>query len=415
MLLSAIIALLLPSAEPGITQSIAPPTVVENARSARNLMVFDATAGRVRRHFYDQTFGGQDWDEISREQRPKAAKATHELELYLNVLEPMVRKLPGSHSGIIPPPPPKQAKAAPPSSEACLRQAFDADFGLHLGRSRSPNGTKVIDFDKGSAADLAGVEPGWLLQRYSLHRENCGPQHVVLEFYPQGDRPGRKVEYDLNPQPSQASHAARTLTSGARLIRFDEFQDEDIRWAIAELRGASAAGVILDLRRNGGGQVRLLTEIAGVLLGPGKLIGTEVRAQGRREMMTRKNSSRGFAYSGPLVVLIGPESGSAAEVLSGALRAHDRAELVGDQTAGAVLIARRFRLPDGGWVQVPVADYLDVSGGRLEDIGVKPHVAARQTLAAIRDERDLIVEAAELAMTKRRVVHAGSKTLGEAR
>ena len=107
-------------------------------------------------------------------------------------------------------------------------------------------------------------------------------------------------------------------------------------------------------------------------------------------------------FDGPLAVLVGPMSASAAEVSSAALRYHRRALLVGSETAGAVLMSRGYPLPGGGRVQVAIADWRATDGRRLEGVGVKPDLAVAQTLEAIRAGRDLPLEAAERAVVEGR-------------
>lgn len=80
------------------------------------------------------------------------------------------------------------------------------------------------------------------------------------------------------------------------------------------------------------------------------------------------------AWTGPLVVLIDSGSRSGKEVLAYALRKHERAVLVGERTAGAVLAGTPVRLGDGSLLYLAVAD-ARVDGVRLEGVGVEPHVS----------------------------------------
>jgi len=57
-------------------------------------------------------------------------------------------------------------------------------------------------------------------------------------------------------------------------------------------------------------------------------------------------------YDGPLIVLTGPVSASAAEVTAAALQDRHRATLIGRITNGSVLSSQSFSLPDGGSVNV---------------------------------------------------------------
>jgi carboxyl-terminal processing protease len=165
------------------------------------------------------------------------------------------------------------------------------------------------------------------------------------------------------------------------------------------LEGPSPRGLILDLRSNGGGLVRVETTIAGYFLPRGADLGRSVE---QRKTIRRSTPPSPTRYEGPMVVLIGPRTASAAEVTAAVLRFHRRASLVGGETAGAALTARSYKLPDGGLIDVAIADYFTPDGRRLEGVGVKPDLPVVQTLDAIRAGRDLPLEAAEKALLEGR-------------
>jgi len=229
--------------------------------------------------------------------------------------------------------------------------------------------------------------------------------------------PGGTADFRVPKQaPPEMSPEAHTLPDGIVVLRVNRFDVGDGAWLMARLRSAPTAGVILDLRHNTGGAITILRAAAGVLEGPGRPLGTTRDARGRHMMRSRSlnfldqlavsdfKTPTSFRYRGPLVVLVGPASVSAAEILARSLRVNGRAVLVGERTAGAVLVARNYDLPDGGTVQVPVQDFEDSTGQRLETRGVTPDVFALQTLEAIRSDRDLVVEAADAAMLRARIL-----------
>lgn len=79
-------------------------------------------------------------------------------------------------------------------------------------------------------------------------------------------------------------------------------------------------------------------------------------------------------YRGPVFVLIGPRTASAAELGADALAASGRAVLVGERSAGRMLSQKPFDIPGGLQVFLPIADFYSFRGGRLEGTGVAPDV-----------------------------------------
>ena len=99
-------------------------------------------------------------------------------------------------------------------------------------------------------------------------------------------------------------------------------------------------------------------------------------------------------YEGPLVLLVGPYSASAAEILSAAVQDHRRGKLIGRTTNGAVVPGQWFDLPDGGKMMIPISDFVRNNGNRIERVGVQPDIWVLPTLEDVRTGRDPVLERA---------------------
>ncbi|MEM9500101.1 MAG: S41 family peptidase [Pseudomonadota bacterium] len=77
-------------------------------------------------------------------------------------------------------------------------------------------------------------------------------------------------------------------------------------------------------------------------------------------------------YEGPISVLIGRHTASAAEMVAEILRTARAAILVGEQSAGAMLVQRPFDVGDLFTLSLPVADYISRGSGRIEGSGLVP-------------------------------------------
>ena len=174
-------------------------------------------------------------------------------------------------------------------------------------------------------------------------------------------------------QRIQAFFDQRSLAGGIRYVRFDLFSEQDVDRVLTVVDGAGKAGLILDLRYNHGGSADAQQRLLDRLLPGNTVYG---RNRGRAGEQVMRTDWFGKRYSGPLVVLIGRESASAAEITAAALKQRRRATLVGERTSGSVLNAVEFPLPDGGAVQVPVADFTAADGTRIEGVGVMPDIVA---------------------------------------
>ena len=94
-------------------------------------------------------------------------------------------------------------------------------------------------------------------------------------------------------------------------------------------------------------------------------------------------------------MLVDADSGSASELLARTVPRAHRGTVIGDRTAGTVMVARHTTLVAGAGenvvpyeVSVTVADIVMPDGGRLELIGVEPDLKvlpSAEDLAAGRD------------------------------
>ena len=149
---------------------------------------------------------------------------------------------------------------------------------------------------------------------------------------------------------------ARELDNGFLYLRLDKFDRRSVKLLCEKLKEhISTRGVILDLRTNPGGSLFYSRVAVGHFFPDAVDMGT---------LVTRKGKEKGeesvdfftLDFDKPMVVLTSPRSGSAAEIFSHILQFHHRAAIIGQKTAGAVLAARKFRLPDGGEIIIPVSD-----------------------------------------------------------
>ncbi len=100
---------------------------------------------------------------------------------------------------------------------------------------------------------------------------------------------------------------------------------DDVRRLLEGLKKENVAGVILDLRNNGGGVLDDAVRMSGLFIKQGPI----VQVKDKKEHQVYKDPDPGVIYSGPLTVMINSYSASASEILAGALQDYGRAVIVG--------------------------------------------------------------------------------------
>ena len=101
----------------------------------------------------------------------------------------------------------------------------------------------------------------------------------------------------------------------------------DVARLLLKFEREGVSGVILDLRRNGGGSLEEAINVTGLFIPPGPVV--QVRGSDGSNDIKRDRETN-MLYSGPLIVLTDRLSASASEIVAGALQDYDRAVIVGD-------------------------------------------------------------------------------------
>lgn len=103
----------------------------------------------------------------------------------------------------------------------------------------------------------------------------------------------------------------------------------DVARLLDKLTAEKVSGVVLDLRRNGGGSLQEAINLGALFVGGGPIVQTR-DAKGAVEVDAARGATA--RYSGPLVVLTSRFSASASEIVAGALQDYGRAIVVGDSS-----------------------------------------------------------------------------------
>jgi C-terminal peptidase prc len=156
-----------------------------------------------------------------------------------------------------------------------------------------------------------------------------------------------------------------------RLDGFGETTVQDLEAAYDHLRSSGMKVLVLDLRANLGGDLDVAAEVARRFMAAPTYIGS---VAGKNNKKYRSYSMSAFDL--PMFVLIDGATASAAEFLAVALKANDRAKLIGQNTFGKNLVQRSetFRMAPYGAIRLTWGQFY---GPEKEDVskgGVAPHI-----------------------------------------
>jgi carboxyl-terminal processing protease len=158
----------------------------------------------------------------------------------------------------------------------------------------------------------------------------------------------------------------------------------DVAKLLRKLAQEKVSGIVLDLRRNGGGSLEEAINLTGLFIKEGPVVQVKDPSG---QVLQDEDSDPAVWYDGPLIVLTSRFSASASEILAGALQDYGRALVVGDSTThgkGTVqsLLQLRpyFRLNgiavtnDPGALKITIRKFYRASGASTQKKGVIPDV-----------------------------------------
>ena len=180
----------------------------------------------------------------------------------------------------------------------------------------------------------------------------------------------------------ERSRSARTAKSTTR----------DVQALIGRLQKEGIAGLVIDLRRNGGGSLEEAINLTGLFIKKGPVVQSK---DANKQVNTMHDRDASIYYSGPLVVLTSHLSASASEIFAGALQDYNRAVIVGDRstfgkgTVQTMLEVGRFMNPfgfkqaDAGSLKLTIQKFYRVSGASTQLRGVESDVVLPSPYAAL--------------------------------
>lgn len=171
---------------------------------------------------------------------------------------------------------------------------------------------------------------------------------------------------------------------------------EDVKRLLAKLKQENVSGVILDLRRNGGGSLEEAINLTGLFIKEGPVVQVKDYDNTIQEDDDRDPS---VFYDGPLIVLTSRFSASASEILAGALQDYGRALIVGDVSThgkGTVQSVQPLRealmrmgirglTNDPGALKITIKKFYRASGASTQLKGVTPDIILPSVLNESKD------------------------------
>lgn len=407
-----------PGSEPGAKQRL-------TAKDRKQ--VFEKVWKEIRDHYYDASYNGVAWNEVHRRYAPLVEATKRDQEFYA-LMSQLTSELHDAHTRFNSP---EQWKN------------FRRQQGVTVGFSVDDvdGKTVVTSVIPGTDAARAGIEPGMVVLRvddtpvaeriaeiekkrqpssseratrwFIYNRVFGGPADTPVKVALQrGDGSVfearvRRLIYSAAPEVT-----THVLPSGNVYIRFDGFQHpitKEFRHALQKFH--DAPGLIVDLRRNGGGDLAVLLPIAGYFFGKKTLFAKDSTRTGKPlssyvglfklPLQLYVGRAGEQIYSGPLVILVDAHSASSSEVFAAGMQDTLRAKVIGSQSCGCVLgIAKPRVMKGGGVLEMSEVLWFSPKGRKLEGTGIIPDKIVVPSVADLQRRRDPVLAEADKSLMR---------------
>lgn len=253
--------------------------------------------------------------------------------------------------------------------------------GIYMSMDKNDN-IVVVSPIKGTPAEEAGVQPGDIIAQIG-EESTIGMDSSEASSKIKGEagttvdlkliRNNEYVDVTLERKEIKVYHVeSEMLEDGIgyiQLLTFDEGCGDEVKKAYEDLQSKGAKKIIFDLRNNTGGLVDEALEIADYMIAKDKNVLITVDANDNKEYSKSQNDP---IMDCPIVVLVNEYSASASEILTGALKDNDEAEVVGTTTYGKGVIQNVFSLTDGSVLKLTIAEYYTPNENKINKVGIKP-------------------------------------------
>ncbi len=164
-----------------------------------------------------------------------------------------------------------------------------------------------------------------------------------------------------------------------RIINFLGTTDDDFAAALQNFaRNSQLEGLIIDLRYNPGGLLNQSLGVADFFLNTGVIATTDGRVKSDNKTYYARPGTLPADF--PIVILVNEGSASGSEIVSAALRKHQRAVLVGEKTFGKGFIQTIFPVQTGGAIRLTTSMLLTPDGEEIQNRGIMPDMNVSPTL-----------------------------------
>lgn len=386
------------------------PKDIERDRN-RGVVMLSLVKDYIKEFYYDPAYHGMDLNIRFKAAEDHIREAAN-LSQILGIIAQVMVELNDSHTFFIPP-----------------SRPVDVDYGWKMQMIGDSCFITVVD--AGSDAETQGLNPGdevlsldgyrptrasiWKMEyNYEVLRPQPGKRIVVRTPAGQQRELALKAKIEkrskqINPE-EWFNQLSKDQEDEKKLPRYFDLGEHAIVWKLRHFdltesrigemmkRARQHTGLIIDLRGNSGGEVAALQKLLGYFFDHEVTIGEMKRRKDSKPLKAKSHGENEF--KGKLAVLVDSNSASAAELFARVIQLEKRGVVIGDRSAGAVMVSN-FRpgalgdMSSGNMIfygaSITIADLIMSDGKTLEHVGIIPDELVLPTASDLAAKRDPVL------------------------
>jgi carboxyl-terminal processing protease len=268
----------------------------------------------------------------------------------------------------------------------------------------------VIAPFKGSPAELAGVKSGDVIYMidddfvsdmtlFESIMEIRGEEGTTVKLTILRDEEEEPLEISIEraqidiPSVELEYMGTDERIAYINIYQFSDDTESEFDEAVQDILLNDVAGVVLDIRYNGGGYLDVAVDILSDFVeGKKTAVITKHRDSAKNEIYYTNEA--GLLKDLPLVVLVNEGSASASEILAGAIQDLERGIVMGEKTFGKGSVQVIERLDDGSSLRMTIAKWYTPNDRSIDDIGILPNTIIEMDPTDVENDIDTQLEEA---------------------
>ena len=271
-------------------------------------------------------------------------------------------------------------------------------IGIYMTQDRDKNIVVLLPIE-GSPAEEAGLKTGDIITK--VNGEDCIGMDLSLVANKVKGEEGTTVDLEIQREDEIINKTIIRRTVEIRTIEnkildnkigyieilsFDTECSDKIKVILNDYINRGIKSIIIDLRDNGGGVVSEATDMADLFLAKDSNIMIEIDNKGNAKT-TKAEKEPIISSDMKIVVLTNENTASASEILVGALKDNNIAQVVGTITFGKGVMQELVPVSSGGALKLTIKEFCTPNGNKINKEGIKPDIEIEDNEETEEDEQ----------------------------